>query len=77
MFTHKTPRIGKIYSKMDICANHREKNQDAKQILKERKREIERTKTERKEGSVPSIFKSLLIMPAAKRVVFLRAKDNE
>ena len=46
-------------------------------IKRERKREIERTKTERKEGSVPSIFKSLLIMPAAKRVVFLRAKDNE
>jgi len=67
MFTHKTPRIGKIYSKMD---ERMQKSRRKTNIKRERKRESERTKTERKEGSVPSIFKSLLILPAAKRVCF-------
>ena len=71
MFTHKTPRIGKIYSKMD---ERMQKSRRKTNIKRERKREIERTKTERMKGSVPSIFKSLL-NAACEKSLFLRAKD--
>ena len=70
MFTHKTPRIGEIYSKMDERACE---NQDAKQILKEREREREKEQrqNERKEAYRPSL-RVFLYCRLRKEFVFAR-----